>query len=192
MSCVLPGVDEILASPLRLVSMLMRDDLPTLERPMNAYSGRSAGGTPSGVHSISELRRFDLHRCSARFSDAPRVVPRLEDFVERFGVLHHGRVAAFFDPEEVTVGESRLEFFGDFRRVMMSFLPRSGTPARSSPASPRPCCGGWHSSQSPESEHLLPAIDGFEAFVHQFFGRVFRVVEGHGNFVADERSCLPA
>jgi hypothetical protein len=49
MSCVLPGVLEVLASLLWLVSILMRDDFPTLERPMNAYSGRSGLGQPSTV-----------------------------------------------------------------------------------------------------------------------------------------------
>ena len=38
MSRVLPGVAEVLASPLWLQSMLMRLDLPTFERPMKAYS----------------------------------------------------------------------------------------------------------------------------------------------------------
>gem|GEM_PF-6663530 len=39
MSKVLPGVCDVLARPLMPVSMLMSDDLPTLLRPMNAYSG---------------------------------------------------------------------------------------------------------------------------------------------------------
>jgi len=39
MSNVLPGVADVLASFLLLVSMLMRLDLPTFDRPMNAYSG---------------------------------------------------------------------------------------------------------------------------------------------------------
>ena len=30
---------DVMAKPLRLVSMFMRLDLPTFERPMNAYSG---------------------------------------------------------------------------------------------------------------------------------------------------------
>src|SRR5499427_11142742 len=37
-SWVRPGVCEVLARPLRLVSALMRLDLPTLERPTNAIS----------------------------------------------------------------------------------------------------------------------------------------------------------
>ena len=36
---VLPGVADVLASPLWLQSMLIRLDLPTLLRPMKAYSG---------------------------------------------------------------------------------------------------------------------------------------------------------
>ena len=39
MSSVLPGVDEVLANFLLLVSMLIRLDLPTFERPIKAYSG---------------------------------------------------------------------------------------------------------------------------------------------------------
>ena len=41
---VLPGVEEVFASPLRPVSILMSDDLPTFERPMNAYSGSVVSG----------------------------------------------------------------------------------------------------------------------------------------------------
>ena len=44
MRVVLPGVDEVMASPLWRVSMLINDDLPTLERPMNAYSWRHSAG----------------------------------------------------------------------------------------------------------------------------------------------------
>lgn len=44
MSCVLPGLEETLARPAWLVNRLINEDLPTLDRPMKAYSGRSAGG----------------------------------------------------------------------------------------------------------------------------------------------------
>lgn len=44
MSWVLPGVCEVLASPLWNVNELISDDLPTLERPINANSGKRAGG----------------------------------------------------------------------------------------------------------------------------------------------------
>ena len=36
---VFPGVDDVMASPLRRVSMLIRLLFPTFERPINAYSG---------------------------------------------------------------------------------------------------------------------------------------------------------
>ena len=44
MSMVFPGVADVMASPLRPVSMLMRLDFPTLERPMKAYSGNVPPG----------------------------------------------------------------------------------------------------------------------------------------------------
>jgi arsenite-transporting ATPase len=40
----LPGVTEVLASFFELVSILISDDLPTLERPIKANSGLSGGG----------------------------------------------------------------------------------------------------------------------------------------------------
>jgi len=43
-SCVLPGVEEIRARPLRLQIAFIRDDLPTLDLPIKAYSGRSCLG----------------------------------------------------------------------------------------------------------------------------------------------------
>ncbi len=39
MSCVLPGLPEVFARLFRRMSILMRDDLPTLLRPIKAYSG---------------------------------------------------------------------------------------------------------------------------------------------------------
>ena len=51
---VLPGVPDTLANPLRPVSMLMSDDLPTLLRPMNAMSRSSSLGTCA---TLSELHR---------------------------------------------------------------------------------------------------------------------------------------
>jgi hypothetical protein len=38
-SIVLPGVAEVMANPFLPVSILIRLDLPTLERPIKAYSG---------------------------------------------------------------------------------------------------------------------------------------------------------
>ena len=44
MSIVLPGVADVCASCRLPVSMLMSDDLPTLERPMKAYSCMAEAG----------------------------------------------------------------------------------------------------------------------------------------------------
>src|SRR5882757_6071694 len=46
-SWVRPGVCEVRASALRPVSALMREDLPTLERPANAISSPAIGGSVS-------------------------------------------------------------------------------------------------------------------------------------------------
>lgn len=44
MSWVFPGRWEVFANPCCLTSILMSEDLPTLERPINAYSGIFANG----------------------------------------------------------------------------------------------------------------------------------------------------
>ena len=41
---VLPGFEEVLASFDRRHSMLIREDLPTLDLPVKAYSGKGPGG----------------------------------------------------------------------------------------------------------------------------------------------------
>ena len=51
MSRVFPGVADVFARAVRPVSMFIREDLPTLERPMKAYSGMF----PSGHFFTSEL-----------------------------------------------------------------------------------------------------------------------------------------
>ncbi len=43
-SLVLPGVADVFASPRLLHNILIREDLPTLERPMNANSGSFGPG----------------------------------------------------------------------------------------------------------------------------------------------------
>lgn len=40
MSCVFPGLDEVFAKCLVLQSVLIKDDFPTLDRPIKAYSGK--------------------------------------------------------------------------------------------------------------------------------------------------------
>src|SRR3712207_2630122 len=44
MSIVFPGVAEVMASPFRPVSILIKLDFPTLERPIKAYSGKDPAG----------------------------------------------------------------------------------------------------------------------------------------------------
>jgi hypothetical protein len=44
MSWVLPGVCDVFAKPLWKVSELIKEDLPTFDRPMKANSGKRAGG----------------------------------------------------------------------------------------------------------------------------------------------------
>ena len=41
---VFPGVEDVLASCLLFVNMLIKDDLPTFDRPIKAYSGLSQFG----------------------------------------------------------------------------------------------------------------------------------------------------
>ena len=53
MSNVLPGVDDVLANRLLLVSILIRLDLPTFDRPMKAYSGLLSAGH---IDTIGALR----------------------------------------------------------------------------------------------------------------------------------------
>src|SRR5712675_2375529 len=64
-SWVRPGVFEVRASALRLVSALIRLDLPTLERPAKAIS------TPSGGGSDSSDEAADRNRHSAANSLRP-------------------------------------------------------------------------------------------------------------------------
>jgi hypothetical protein len=44
MSCVFPGVPDVLARPFLEVSILMSEDFPTFERPMKANSGLPSVG----------------------------------------------------------------------------------------------------------------------------------------------------
>jgi hypothetical protein len=44
MSCVLPGVPDVFARVLTLVSILMSEDFPTLLLPIKAYSGKVGAG----------------------------------------------------------------------------------------------------------------------------------------------------
>lgn len=49
MVAVLPGVDDTFARPLRYMSLLSSDDLPTFERPAKETSGPVDAGSCSEV-----------------------------------------------------------------------------------------------------------------------------------------------
>ena len=59
MSCVFPGVAEVLHRPLRTVSMLIREDLPTLERLMNANWAGPQPGICNGSCCYNKFRIAD-------------------------------------------------------------------------------------------------------------------------------------
>lgn len=56
-SIVLPGVEDVIARPLCLVSIFINDDFPTLERPINAYSCIDVLGQPAEL--ADEIRNRD-------------------------------------------------------------------------------------------------------------------------------------
>ena len=49
MVAVLPGVDDTFARPLRYMSLLSSDDLPTFDRPAKDTSGPVEGGSWADV-----------------------------------------------------------------------------------------------------------------------------------------------
>ena len=81
-SCVRPGVCEVRARPLRPVSALISEDLPTFERPAKAISGAPTGGRPSGA------RRGEDEIAGAGEQLAPGLRP-----VRRGGRLVHRRAS---------------------------------------------------------------------------------------------------
>src|SRR5690606_33163326 len=102
------------ASLLMWHSMLINELLPTLLRPMNAYSGSVGFGQSAGF--------LPLPRCSARSDRMLRGggaqllrQPLLQDRVELLRMFHHRRMAAFVDPMQFTVRQQRVEFLCDMR-----------------------------------------------------------------------------
>src|ERR1700704_5499583 len=61
-SWVRPGVFEVRASALRMVSALIRLDLPTLERPAKAISTPSGGGSGSSDDAAHRKRHPPANR----------------------------------------------------------------------------------------------------------------------------------
>ena len=108
-NCVFPGVELVLANAFRPVNILISELLPTLERPMKVYSGRSASG-----HSWSLA--LDLTNAGLSTEYSSTLIPIAQDAVEFLGVLHHGSVATLVDPMEVGIRQQGLELAGYFRR----------------------------------------------------------------------------
>ena len=54
MVAVFPGLLLVLASFVRLVRQLIKEDLPTLERPTNAISGINVSGYCSGLTAVAK------------------------------------------------------------------------------------------------------------------------------------------
>ena len=52
MSCVRPGVELVLTNLFRLISVFIKEDLPTLERPAKATSGNSLAGYWDGFTAL--------------------------------------------------------------------------------------------------------------------------------------------
>src|SRR5215475_8105370 len=79
-SWVRPGACEVLASPLRLVSALMRLDLPTLERPTNAISLPLIVGSEAADPAAETKRHSDANsRRPAPISPAVKLGARSEE-----------------------------------------------------------------------------------------------------------------
>ena len=129
-SCVLPGVPEVFASEALLQSVLISDDLPTLLRPMNAYSGRDGGWASFAVRvGYDEFGLAYLHVCGVKDAFTGRmppcsviclsflsVEPLQECTVEDYRMFHHGGVPAFVYPVQFGTGHQLMELFGYFRR----------------------------------------------------------------------------
>ena len=70
-----PGVFEVRASARWPVSALTRLDLPTLERPAKASSGRVGAGRPSGP-ATPATKRQAARTAGGRLLAPPRALPR--------------------------------------------------------------------------------------------------------------------
>src|SRR5437868_2111253 len=80
MVCVFPGVEEVLARPFLLTSILISDDLPTFERPINANSSL----LPSGVFPGSVLLTLNSAEWMIMYA---KVI--LVDWVEKISNAEH-------------------------------------------------------------------------------------------------------
>src|SRR5690606_39327019 len=90
MSCVFPGFPEVLASCFLPVSMFIREDFPTLDRPIKAYSGMGSEG-----HLLtSELLITNSAVCIC-ILNVSGLQPFFQKHIKFFRVFHHRGVSAF-------------------------------------------------------------------------------------------------
>ena len=68
MSCVFPGVPEILANAFLSVNMLISDDLPTFDLPIKQYSGKCELGT--SIYVLKEPLKLFLEKNKFKNRDA--------------------------------------------------------------------------------------------------------------------------
>jgi len=103
MSCVFPGVEEVFANSFLPVSMLIKDDLPTLERPINANSGYLGGG-----HFLKSAALEIKIAClismpwNIQFISGNKPVGKY--FIEFFWAFHHRSMPALINPKQIGIG----------------------------------------------------------------------------------------
>src|SRR5262245_61362432 len=85
-SCVRPGVCDVRARPLWLVSALISDDLPTFERPANAISRPFIGGSDSSEDAAETKAQSDANMRRPTSSSAG-----VKSDIVRCSLKQHGR-----------------------------------------------------------------------------------------------------
>ncbi len=102
MSCVFPGRPDVLAKFFRSINILIKEDLPTFDLPIKAYSGKgSFGHLVTSVLLITKSADFMFIES---ILEVTLFEPGVKNGVEFFGMLHHGCMAAFFNPEQCGIG----------------------------------------------------------------------------------------
>lgn len=86
MSFVLPGVDDVFASLFLPVSILIRDDFPTLDLPVKAYSGLSDPG-PSWYLELLLINVADFICIRQSYANPLRNPDRVLFLVSSYAVL---------------------------------------------------------------------------------------------------------
>src|SRR4051794_40270197 len=133
-SWVRPGVCEVRASALRPVSALMREDLPTLERPANATSSPAIGGSVSmeGEAQIKCQSPANSFRpCSISFASGSAVMRACFPFTVMAGLVPAIHVLLFAGPKDVDArdkpGHDELETIALYTSgLLLGLLRREG------------------------------------------------------------------